>query len=149
MLRDSMASPRSEHQYFLPVNASPHSPLQRPWTAAPSSHHAHHNSNLSNLSNGSNGSTMRFQLPPSSRPSNLRAVPSAMGMSTMSYMTTVTENGTKVKKKKGPFGWLKKAFSLSEEEKMAFEEKRRRADDHAHYYNEPPKQKWLDGKRIR
>jgi hypothetical protein len=72
-----------------------------------------------------------------------------MGMSTMSYMTTVTEGGTKTKKKKGPFGWLKKAFALSEEEKMAFEERRRKADDDAPYYNERPKQKWLDGKRIR
>jgi hypothetical protein len=72
-----------------------------------------------------------------------------MGMSTMSYRTTVTEGGTKVKKKRSAFGWLKKAFALSEEEKMAFEERRRKADDEARYYNEQPKQKWLDGKRIR
>lgn len=145
MLRDGANTPRSEQQqYFLPVNASPHSPLQRPWTAAPASHHAHHNSNLSNLSNGSNGSTMRFQLPSSTKPSTLRNMPSAMGMSTMTYMT---EGGTK-KKKKSPFGWLKKAFSLSEEEKAAFEEKRRRANDER-YYDERPTPKWVDGKRIR
>lgn len=148
-LRDGAPSPRSEHhQYFVPVNASPHSPLQRPWTAAPASHHAHHNSNLSNLSNGSSGSTMRFQLPPSSRPSNLRHMPSAMGMSTMTSTTYMTENGTK-KKKRGPLGWLKKAFALSEEEKAAFEEKRRHARDEARYYEERPPPKWIDGKRIR
>jgi hypothetical protein len=146
MLRDGTNSPRSEHQqYFLPVNASPHSPLQRPWTAAPASHHAHHNSNLSNLSNGSTGSTMRFQLPPSTKPRTLRNMPSAMGMSTMTYMT---EGGTK-KKKKSAFGWLKKAFSLSEEEKAAFEEKRRKAHDEERYYEERPAPKWIDGKRIR
>lgn len=146
ILRDGAASPRSEqHQYFLPVNASPHSPLQRPWTAAPTSHHAHHQSTLSNLSNGSNGSTMRFQLPPSTRPSNLRNMPSAMGMSTMTYET---EGGTK-KKKRSPFGWLKKAFALSEEEKAAFEERRRQASDEARYYEEQPRPKWIDGKRIR
>ncbi|KIM97832.1 hypothetical protein OIDMADRAFT_168052 [Oidiodendron maius Zn] len=125
MLRDGANTPRSDQQqYFLPVNASPHSPLQRPWTAAPASHHAHHNSNLSNLT--------------------LRNMPSAMGMSTMTYMT---EGGTK-KKKKSPFGWLKKAFSLSEEEKAAFEEKRRRANDER-YYDERPAPKWIDGKRVR
>jgi hypothetical protein len=146
--RDGAASPRSELQYFVPVNASPHSPLQRPWTAAPTSHHAHHNSNLSNLSNGSNGSTTRFQLPPSQRPSNLRNMPSAMGMSTMTSVTYMTEGGTK-KKKKGPFGWLKKAFALSEEEKAAFEARRRQADEEARYYEEQPKPKWIDGKRVR
>ena len=146
MLRDGTNSTRNEHQrHFLPVNASPHSPLQRPWTAAPASHHAHHNSNFSNLSNGSNISTMRSQLPPSSKPRTLRNMPSATGMSTMTYMT---EGGTK-KKKKSAFGWLKKAFSLSEEEKAAFEEKRRRANDEARYYEERPAPKWIDGKRIR
>lgn len=141
-------SPRSEHQqYFLPVNASPHSPLQRPWTAAPSSHHVHTKSSLSNLSNGSNGSNSRFQHAQSSRPSNLRNMPSAMGMSTMTSMTYMTEGGTK-KKKRNPFAWLKKAFSLSEEEKAAFEEKRRRADD-VRYYDDRPQPRWIDGRRVR
>ena len=65
----------------------------------------------------------------------------------MSGMTTVTEDGKKVKKKRSAFGWLKKAFALSEEEKAAFEERRRRADHE--YYQQQPQQRWLDGKRVR
>ena len=75
-----------------------------------------------------------------------------MGMSVMSDMTMMTEidaNGEKkkVKKKRSAFGWLKKAFSLSEEEKMAFEEKRRMADRDANYQRGP--NRWVDGKRVR
>ena len=70
-----------------------------------------------------------------------------MGMSMMSDMTTVIENGKKVKKKRSAFGWLKKAFALSEEEKAAFEERRRRTDRQADY--ERPPQRWIDGKRVR
>jgi len=73
---------------------------------------------------------------------------SRMGMSMMSEMTTRTENGVKVKKKRSAFGWLKKAFALSEEEKAAFEERRRRIEPEEQYY-ERPQQRWVDGKRIR
>ena len=73
---------------------------------------------------------------------------SRMGMSMMSEMTTRTENGEKVKKKRSAFGWLKKAFSLSDEEKAAFEERRRRTDSDD-YYNQRPQQRWVDGKRVR
>ena len=70
-------------------------------------------------------------------------------MSMMSDMTMVTENGRKVKKKRSAFGWLKKAFALSEEEKAAFEEKRRGTDrDNIQHYDRS-QQRWLDGKRIR
>ena len=72
-----------------------------------------------------------------------------MGMSMMSDMTTVTENGKKVKKKRSAFGWLKKAFALDEEEKAAFEERRRRTDWDDQSYYERPRQKWVDGKRVR
>jgi hypothetical protein len=72
-----------------------------------------------------------------------------MGMSMMSDMTTVTENGKKVKKKRSAFGWLKKAFALDEEEKAAFEERRRRTDWEDRSYYERPRQKWVDGKRVR
>lgn len=110
-----VASPRSDQLHFHPVNASPHSPLQRPWTAAPNS------------------------------PSNLR---SQTSLSKMSEMTTVTENGTRIKKKKSSFGWLKKAFSLSEEERKVFEEKRRAAPQPREYaVNRKPQ--FLDGRRIR
>jgi hypothetical protein len=74
---------------------------------------------------------------------------SRMGMSTMSDMTTVTENGQKVKKKRSAFGWLKKAFALSEEEKMAFEQRRRATDYQQDSYYQRPQQRWVDGKRIR
>jgi hypothetical protein len=72
-----------------------------------------------------------------------------MGMSMMSDMTMVTENGKKIKKKRSAFGWLKKAFALSEEEKTAFEERRRRTDWETLPNCERPQQRWLDGKRIR
>lgn len=71
-----------------------------------------------------------------------------MGMSVMTDMTMMTENGKKVKKKRSALGWLKKQFSLSEEEKAAFEERRRGADQN-HYRQERGQQRWLDGKRIR
>ncbi|KAG9249264.1 hypothetical protein BJ878DRAFT_410844 [Calycina marina] len=120
-------SPHSDQQVFHPVQASPNSPLQRPWTAAP-----YHHNHIRENSGGSGGSMQ-----------------SRMGMSMMSDMTMKTDaNGKKVKKKRSAFGWLKKAFSLSEEEKAAFEERRRRTDYDDQYYQEP-QQKWLDGKRIR
>ena len=139
-----MPSPLSDQQFFRPVNASPNSPLQRPWTAAPTPNHIHTHSA------GSNGSQYgnRHAHTPSAL-GNRRGAPSAMGMSMMSEMTTVTENGKKVKKKRSAFGWLKKAFSLSEEEKLAFEERRRRTDwEEQQRYYERPRQRWVDGKRV-
>ena len=117
-------SPASEHQYFRPVQASPHSPLQqRPHTAGtvvnrPGYHH--------------------------------RNAPSQMGMSMLSNVTTMTQNTSAtsrtVKKKRSAFGWLKKAFSLDEEERAAFEERRRQQP--VNYYPEGQSPRYLDGKRI-
>ncbi|PQE23013.1 hypothetical protein CJF32_00004422 [Rutstroemia sp. NJR-2017a WRK4] len=127
MSREFLPSPRSDKQFFRPVNASPHSPLQRPWTAAPMNHNERTQSSLG------------------TRPH----APSRMGMSMMSDMTTVTmEDGKKVKKKRSAFGWLKKAFSLSEEERAEYEERRRRQEPDPYYEQRPPRQ-FLDGKRIR
>ena len=137
-----LPSPRSDQQFFRPVNASPNSPLQRPWTAAPGPNHIHSHSA------GSNGSGSRHVHTPSAL-GNRRGAPSAMGMSMMSDMTTVTENGKKVKKKRSAFGWLKKAFALSEEEKAAFEERRRGTDWEQERYYERPQPRWIDGKRVR
>lgn len=67
----------------------------------------------------------------------------------MSNMTTVTENGVKVKKKRGTFGWLKNAFSLSEEEKAEFERKRRSPNTSSYVPDRRPAPKFLDGKRLR
>jgi hypothetical protein len=168
-----MPSPRSgseRQQYFHPVNASPHSPLQRPWTAAPSGH-VHTNSNLSNLSNVSSTnsteraksrlhyaqnsashSTLQFQTQtmPRSRQndyndSRRENMQSRMGMSMMTV--GVDENGKKVKKKRSAFGWLKKAFALDEEERRAFEEKKRMPVEQDQYM-QPPEKRWVDGKRV-
>lgn len=146
--RDYVPSPRSEQQFFRPVQASPHSPLQRPWTAGPSNPlHVHSNSSTSNLS------ARNYHTHTPSQLGNRHMAPSAMGMSMRSEMTMMTEvdaNGErkKVKKKRSAFGWLKKAFSLSEEEKAAFEERRRMADIEAQKYYERGPQRWVDGRRV-
>ena len=72
-----------------------------------------------------------------------------MGMSVMSEMTTVTmADGKKVKKKRsGVLGWFKNAFSLSEEEKVEF--RQRRAMKTYPAYEERERPRFLDGKRIR
>ncbi|KUI57082.1 hypothetical protein VP1G_04397 [Cytospora mali] len=117
-------SPASEHQYFRPVQASPHSPLQqRPHTA---------------------GTVVN-------RPGyHQRNAPSQMGMSMLSNVTTMTQDTSAtsrtIKKKRSAFGWLKKAFSLDEEERAAFEERRRQQPvDH---YRDGRSPRYLDGKRV-
>ncbi|KAE8450602.1 hypothetical protein EG329_005946 [Mollisiaceae sp. DMI_Dod_QoI] len=147
-------SPLSDQQFFRPVQASPNSPLQRPWTAGPSNPlHMHSNSSSSNLSQRNN-----YHAHTPSQLGNRRGAPSAMGMSVMSDMTMMTEmteggtgTGKKVKKKRSAFGWLKKAFSLSEEEKKAFEERRLQAEKEreSYYRMQSNGRKWLDGKRVR
>ena len=142
--RDIVPSPRSDQQqFFRPVNASPHSPLQRPWTAGPSNPlHMHSNSSTSSF---------RGHTHTPSALGNRRQAPSAMGMSVMTDVSVIDSNGErkKVKKKRSAFGWLKKAFSLSEEEKAAFEERRRMATVEAQqYYEGAGENRWLDGKRI-
>ena len=129
-------SPQSDNhqQYYHPVRASPHSALQqRPHTAA----------------------TVQ------PRPQYLRNKPSAIGgMSTLSNVSYATYNHSQApsraksvatsrqtKKKKGPFGWLKQAFSLDEEEKAAFEA--RKAAQHQQQYYDRNSPKFLDGRRIR
>lgn len=78
-------------------------------------------------------------------------------MSTMSDMTTVTVNGQRVKKKRSAFGWLRKAFALSDEEKAEFERKKmlQRAgvgDGYRDGYFErrgEGERRWVDGRRVR
>lgn len=120
-------SPHSDLQFFRPVQASPHSPLQqRPHTSG-------------------NPSGSR-QVPPS------RNIPSAMGMSMLSNVTSVsTQDGSSVgggtlKKKRSAFGWLKKAFSLDEEERLAFEARKREQARNLYYDGRSPK--FLDGRRM-
>jgi hypothetical protein len=113
-------SPMSDQQHFRPVRASPNSPLQRPWTAGPT---------------------------------NLRSYSaSTTNLSMMTDVTTFTENGTKMEKKKkrrGPLGWLKNAFALSEEEKAEFESRRRAPTSNTYVPERRPQKMFLDGKRIR
>lgn len=116
-------SPHSDQQFFRPVQASPHSPLQqRPHTSGTVGPHR--------------------QPPP-------RNIPSAMGMSMLSNVSTATyQSGSSqtLKKKRSAFGWLKKAFSLDDEERAAFEQKRR-AQQTGHYFDERSP-RFLDGRRI-
>ncbi|EJT80990.1 hypothetical protein GGTG_00980 [Gaeumannomyces tritici R3-111a-1] len=119
-----LPSPHSDQQYFRPVQASPHSPLQqRPHTSGTSApRYLHHQRNA----------------------------PSAMGMSMLSSVSTLNHDaseGRTVKKKRSAFGWLKKAFSLDEEERMAFEQRKNEQSKNLYYDNRSPK--YLDGKRIR
>jgi hypothetical protein len=72
-----------------------------------------------------------------------------MGMSIMSTDTSMTgQTGKSVKKKRSAFGWLKKAFALDDEERAAFEQRKREQIPSNPYY-EPKSQQFLDGKRIR
>ncbi|OAA40623.1 hypothetical protein NOR_05711 [Metarhizium rileyi] len=125
---------RSDHQqYYRPVRASPYSLLQqRPHTAA-----------------GSRGSM------------HLRNQPSALGgMSTLSNVSNAVDDddsqtqssGSKtsrptLRKKKSAFGWIKKAFSLDEEERAAFEARKAMRFQDGYYDANSPK--FLDGRRIR
>jgi hypothetical protein len=137
-------SPHSEqHQFYHPVRASPHSPLQqRPHTAVPSE-------------SGYRASA--------SYPSYDRNQPSRLGgMSMLSNVTMATDErattpnsmvqtGEKqqLRKKRSTFGWLKKAFSLDEDEKAAFAARKATRYEGPHQYYEEASPKFLDGRRIR
>ncbi|KAI2616044.1 hypothetical protein GGR54DRAFT_631883 [Hypoxylon sp. NC1633] len=114
----TIPSPRSDQQHYFPVRASPHSPLQqRPWTAGT---HVH--------------------------PGHVRNQPSAMGMSMLSNVTTLNPERKTLKKKRSAFGWLKKAFSLDDEERAEFEA--RKAQQIPNHFYESRSPRFLDGKRL-
>ncbi|KAI1193548.1 hypothetical protein F5X97DRAFT_336682 [Nemania serpens] len=120
----SIPSPRSDkQQYFYPVRASPHSPLQqRPHTSATARPHT------------SNTARVRDQR-------------SAMGMSMLSNVTNADgQDGKKVKKKKSAFGWLKKAFTLDDDEREEFQARKQQQTLNPYYEARSPK--FLDGKRL-
>ncbi|PHH75514.1 hypothetical protein CDD80_2311 [Ophiocordyceps camponoti-rufipedis] len=131
-------SPRSEqNQFYRPVRASPHSPLQqRPHTAT--------------------GPPLQLQQ------AMLRKQPSQPS----SLSTLATDGGREptprpdpqhqhqshqphqpLKKKKSAFGWLKQAFSLDDEEKAQFQARRAMAQPDRYYDANSPR--FLDGRRIR
>ncbi|KAK2046889.1 hypothetical protein LZ31DRAFT_179459 [Colletotrichum somersetense] len=131
-----LPSPRSEHQYYRPVQASPHSPLQqRPLTAGaqPRSHYesqsGHHSAHQRNA------------------PSRLGGASMLSTVTTMTYDSQMTASGEKrLKKKRSAFGWLKKAFSLDEEERLVYEARRQQQIPNIYYDSRSPK--FLDGKRV-
>jgi hypothetical protein len=127
-----VSSPRSDQLHFHPVRASPHSPLQRPWTAAPSNH----NPAMRNSSGQSVSGMSRMTM--------------MTNATTATEMSATTEGGKKIKKKKSGFGWLKKAFALDEEEKRAFEERRRAPPppEAVRGWERGAERKWVDGKRV-
>lgn len=121
---NAIPSPRSEHmQYFYPVRASPHSPLQqRPHTSATSRPHTSH---------AAHGHGPR----------------AATGMSMLSNVTNAeSHSGKTLKKKKSAFGWLKKAFTLDDEEKEQFQARKLKQAANPYYESRSPK--FLDGKRL-
>ncbi|PFH57426.1 hypothetical protein XA68_15086 [Ophiocordyceps unilateralis] len=131
-------SPCSEqNQFYRPVRASPHSPLQqRPHTAT--------------------GPPPPLQ---QAAPPLLRKQPSQPG----SMSTLATDDGRsttprpplggeqqrqqQLKKKKSAFGWFKKAFSLDDEERAQFQARRTMAQPDRYYEAGSPR--FLDGRRIR
>ncbi|KAI1433826.1 hypothetical protein GGR50DRAFT_688006 [Xylaria sp. CBS 124048] len=127
-IMSAMSTPQTEKpQFFYPVRASPHSPLQqRPHTSAnvwqPGPHVA----------------------PP------MREQRSATGMSMVSNLSNVANveesNGKGLKKKKSTFGWLKKAFTLDDEERQEFEARKQLQSTNTYYEARSPK--FLDGKRL-
>lgn len=121
-------SPRSDYlQYYRPVEASPHSPLQqRPHTAVEPRASAEH------------------QL--RARPSRLASSTTAAGDGAATP-TARSPGEARSPKKKSSFGWFKKAFSLDEEERAEFEARRARAQMDRYYDGNSPR--FLDGRRIR
>lgn len=147
-----------EKQNLRPVKASPHSPLQQNWTASLSQNplHIHQNSSSSNLSSYSsycrpNGNPKMHSQQYAKHLSHLRPAPSICSKSVKSEMIP----GHRKKEKKGFFGWLKDQFSLSEEEKMRFQEKINIGEKPSSYSvrnmergSRSERQIWLDGKRV-
>ncbi|KAL7901791.1 hypothetical protein HDV63DRAFT_404660 [Trichoderma sp. SZMC 28014] len=128
-------SPRSDRQrYYHPVQASPHSPLQqRPHTAVGHGHSSYHQGHSS------------LAPPPLSGLSKVTSANYEDGTS-QSVRTTKTVD-KQLKKKKSAFGWLKKAFSMDEEERAAYEARRAMQYQDTYYSADTPK--FLDGRRVR
>ena len=55
--------------------------------------------------------------------------------------------GKTLKKKKSAFGWFKKAFTMDDEERAAFEARKNAQQADNYYKDKSPK--FLDGKRMR
>jgi len=57
-----------------------------------------------------------------------------------------SHSGKTLKKKKSAFGWLKKAFTLDDEEKEQFQARKLKQAANPYYESRSPK--FLDGKRL-
>jgi hypothetical protein len=68
-----------------------------------------------------------------------------MAMSVKSNSQSVNADSKGLKKKKSAFGWLKKAFSLDEEERAEFEARKNQQAHNPYYESRSPK--YLDGRR--
>ena len=73
-----------------------------------------------------------------------------MGMSMLSSVSTLNPDnasGRTLKKKRSAFGWLKKAFTLDDEERAAFDQRKVQQSSNLYYDSRSPQ--FLDGRRIR
>ncbi|KAJ6788113.1 hypothetical protein PWT90_11020 [Aphanocladium album] len=148
-MRTFTPSPFSDQHAFQPVRASPHSPLQqRPHTAAGPQQHQpqrpgtghtmpHKPTPLGAMTNVSSVSVAR---PPSDR---------ANASSAMSQHTERGGGGRELKKKKSAFGWFKKAFTMDEDERAAFESRKAAVGAMQPQYYDPNTPRFLDGRRLR
>ncbi|KAK8103844.1 uncharacterized protein PG998_010877 [Apiospora kogelbergensis] len=127
-------SPLSDHHHFRPVQASPHSPLQRPWTSG----------NVNPVVRPHTSATTRDYY----QGHHQRNTPSAMTsrLSNVSTLNPENGDGKTLKKKRSAFGWLKKAFALDEEERMAFEARKQQQAPMPYYDERSPR--FLDGRRL-
>ena len=135
-----MQSPSSDYQHYHPVLASPHSPLQqRPHTAGgPQSHRpSGYFTSQSRNQPSRLGSMATLSTVGSGSNDNRTVRPKAPSMA----------GAQTLKKKKSAFGWLKKAFTMDEEERAAFEARKAMPQPDNYYKGKDPK--FLDGKRIR
>ncbi|KJZ71591.1 hypothetical protein HIM_08985 [Hirsutella minnesotensis 3608] len=148
-------SPRSDHlQYYHPVLASPHSPLQqRPHTALGprmsyfTSQQPRHFSSQQPRSQLSPLGNMSIQSSTTLSPHDPATTPTARSPGPPSSRAHSPGAATLAKKKKSTFGWFKKAFSLDEEERAQFEARRANVNVDRYYENTSPR--FLDGRRIR
>ena len=133
-------SANSDYQHYHPVLASPHSPLQqRPHTAAgpqayqPSGQFPNQGHNQP----AQFGGMATHNTIASSANENRTIRPNAPSIASRQTL----------KKKKSAFGWFKKAFTMDDDERAAFEARKNIQQPDNYYKDTSPK--FLDGRRIR